>query len=66
MNSKIFIILRFFSKSKQPSSPKMDPEEIGFEQLAHKVKLSQGWGQMFFACCLLQLSLRTGRPAAWW
>ena len=56
----------------------MDPEEIVFEQavchwpkvgygkqLAHKVKLSQGWGQMFFACCLLQLSLRMGRPAAW-
>ena len=55
----------------------MDPEEIDFEkaachqpkvgygkQLAHKVKLSQGWGQIF-ACCLLQLSLRMGRPAAW-
>ena len=57
----------------------MDPEEIDFEQaacrqpkvgfskqLAHKINLSQGCGQIFFACCLLQLSLRMGRPAAWW
>ena len=78
INSNISIILWFFCKSKITFFPQDGswrdwlceqaachwPRVGCGKQLAHKINLSQG--QIFFACCLLQLSLRMGRPAAWW
>ena len=80
INSNISIILWFFCKSKTTLFPQdgswrdwlceqsaCHQSRVGYgKQLAHKINLSQGWGQIFFACCPLQLSLRMGRPAAWW